>query len=273
MTELCSDGDLTLNPKTRHYTTVTEVPGIGATKEQVERIYHRYHVASQYCQGKRVLEVACGAGLGLGYLARTASRVVGGDYTGVLVGMARNHYCGNLDLLRLDGHALPFKDASFDTVVLLEAIYYLDDPGQFLRECRRLLSKGGVLVLCTVNKDWADFNPSPFSTRYYSAAELFTLLVEHGFDADMYGAFHVTVDSLPQKMNSLIKRTAVSLNLMPRSMKGKEFLKRVFYGRLTPLPSELAWGQIEETSLIPISEESPTSEFKILYAVGRPHRR
>ena len=35
---------------------------------------------------------------------------------------------------------------------------------------------------------------------------------------------------------SLVKRAAGKLNLVPRSMKGKEWLKRVFYGELFPLP-------------------------------------
>lgn len=48
------------------YTSVTELPGSQATREQQARLYHRYHTAGRYATGKRVLEVACGAGLGLG---------------------------------------------------------------------------------------------------------------------------------------------------------------------------------------------------------------
>ncbi len=49
------------------YTTVTEVPGNQVTQEQLERMFHRYCFASNFAEGKDVLEVACGAGLGLGY--------------------------------------------------------------------------------------------------------------------------------------------------------------------------------------------------------------
>ena len=61
------------------YTTVTETPGVKASKEQLERLFQRYNFALQFCQDKDVLAVACGAGQGLGYLARVAKRVVGGD--------------------------------------------------------------------------------------------------------------------------------------------------------------------------------------------------
>ena len=36
--------------------------------------------AARLASGKDVLEVACGPGIGLGYLQRRAARVVGGDY-------------------------------------------------------------------------------------------------------------------------------------------------------------------------------------------------
>ena len=252
----------------RDYTTVTEVPGLGATGEQLARLYHRYNVAYRYCRSGRVLEVACGTGFGLGYLARAASCIVGGDYTGSLVRIAQDHYRGRIPLLQLDAHALPFQDASFDTLVLFEALYYLRHPDHFLEEARRVLSEEGVLVICTVNREWADFNPSRFSNTYFSARELSTILRRHGFEADIFGAFPVTLRSPSQKALSMIKRAAVSLRLIPPSMKGKEWLKRVFCGRLTPLPAELERDSRDQVFLTPISDESPTSEYKILYAVG-----
>ena len=86
-----------------------------------------------------------------------------------------------------------------------------------------------MLIVCSVNKSWSAFNPSPFSTAYYSAPELFALFTEHGFRTEIFGAFPTTTDSLLRKVVSLIKRTAVSLHLIPRSMKGKQWLKRIFF--------------------------------------------
>ncbi len=253
----------------QRYTTVTETPGVRVTTEAVQMMVTRYSVASRYSEGKAVLEVACGAGQGLGYMARKADAVVGGDYDGDLVRIARDHYRGRVGLLQLDAHHLPFRDGAFDTVVLFEALYYLSEPEKFTIESRRVLRDRGVLAICTVNKNWSDFNPSPYSTRYHSAPDLFALLAEHGFETELFGAFPTTAASLSQKAVSLIKRTAVASHLVPGSMKGKEWLKRIFYGKLTPLPAELDGDMAEEAPLTPIDAHVSNSEYKVLYAIAR----
>ena len=92
---------VTPTPQMVHdYTPITEIPGIGADREELARLAHRYQVASCYCPGKRVLEVACGAGIGLGSLASTASLVVGGDVTRSLLAIAHGHYQGRVPLLQ-----------------------------------------------------------------------------------------------------------------------------------------------------------------------------
>src|SRR5258705_7683076 len=116
-------------------------------------------------------------------------RLVGGDYTHALLRYARAEYGDSIPVLRLDAQGIPFRDASFDTVIMFEAMYYLARPGDCLRECRRVLRPGGRLVLCSVNPEWSDFNPSPLSHQYWSANELRVLLAEHGFTADLFAAF------------------------------------------------------------------------------------
>lgn len=48
---------------------VTELRGSAISAEQLDRLINRYTWAATYCQGKDVIEVACGAGPGLGLLA------------------------------------------------------------------------------------------------------------------------------------------------------------------------------------------------------------
>ena len=252
----------------KDYSIITEVPGVGASREQLLRLQQRYQVAAGFCSQKKVLEVACGAGNGLGYLAKNASLVVGGDYTDSLVRIARNHYRGRLDVVQLDGHALPFGDASFDTIILFEALYYFQDPNQFVQECRRILARDGTLVICSVNNEWPEFNPSPHNTVYYSGPELCSLLNANGFQTELFGAFSTASNSLLGKAVSLLKRIAVTLHLIPRSMKGKELLKRIFFGRLVSLPAELGVPVEEIPQITPILASDPTAEYKVLYAIG-----
>ena len=153
------------------YSTVTEIPGDKATQEQMDRVFQRYRFAIDFCEDKDVLEVACGAGQALGYLARKARRVVGGDCTEKLLTSAKHYYKDRAELYLLDAHQLPFRDRSFDVVILFEAIYYLAQPQEFVAEAYRVLRGNGVLLIATVNKDWPEFNPSPYSIRYLSVPE------------------------------------------------------------------------------------------------------
>ncbi len=251
------------------YTTVTEIPGIGAAREQMSMLYTRYKTAAAFCDGKDVLEVACGAGQGLGYLAAKAIRVIGGDYTEGLLRLACRHYGGRVPLVRLDAHFLPFQDRSFDVIILYEAIYYLAQPDQFLADSRRVLRDKGVVLICTVNKEWSDFNPSPFSRRYFSARELVDLLEGRGFSVELYGAFPALTRSAKDRLMSMIKRAAVRVHLIPKTMKGKEALKRLFFGRLTPIPPEVTDGMAEQYQLVPIKGNSVVSAYKVLYAIGQ----
>ena len=254
---------------TADYSTVTEVPGDNATEEQLARMFHRYRFASEFCEDKDVLEVACGAGQGLGYLIRRAKRLVGGDCTERLVRSASQYYRNRVQVHLLDAQHLPFKDNSFDVVILYEAIYYLTHPEQFLLEARRVLRKGGVLLIATVNKDWQEFNPSPFSTRYFSVPDLSRALHESGFKTEFYGAFSVVPNTLKERVISKLRKIAVRLHLVPKTMKGKELLKKVFYGKLVPLKAEIEEGTCEYVPPEPVSVDTINSEYKVIYSVAR----
>lgn len=252
------------------YIKVTETPGVKASKEQIARLFQRYHFALSFCRNKEVLEVACGAGLGLGYLAKGALRVVGGDIDENNLRFAREHYQGrdNIELRALDAHKLPFEDKSFDVVLLYEALYYLANPELFVNECHRVLKEGGVCLIATVNKDWADFNPSPHSHRYYSAGELYQLLAQSFPKVSLYGAFKAEKSTFKDRLVSLLKRTAITLHIMPKTMKGKEIFKRVFFGKLVVIPPEVGDGMADYVAPVLIATEHPDTRHKVIYAVA-----
>ncbi len=50
-----------------------------------------------------------------------------------------------------DAEAVPLAEASIDTAVSSEMIYYLDHPERFVREAFRVLRAGGRLVISTTN--------------------------------------------------------------------------------------------------------------------------
>ncbi len=248
------------------YSPVTEMAGNRASTEQLEMIHTRYHLAREYSREKDVLEAACGPGRGLGFLALAAKSVTGLDLTESFVTAASERYHGRIRVVRGDAQKTPFADDSFDTVILFEAVYYLPDAGKFVSEARRVLRPGGVLVMCSANREWPGFNPSPFSVRYHSADELRLLLAEHGFSVEILAGFPAVPEGPLGRIVNVVRRLAVALRLVPRSMKGKAWLKRVFYGRLRALGPEIE----SDVPVRPLQQlrAGPVRDFKVLYAVG-----
>ena len=251
----------------RDFTTVTETWGLPASPEQLSMQYFRYRLAGQLGKDRDVLEIGCGSGMGLPYLASRARHAVGGDYTMGLLREAREHV-PSTDLVRFDAQHLPFRDASLDVVLMLEMIYYLADQNAAFAECRRVLRPGGRLMVCVPNPERPDFNPSPFSTRYPNARELARLLQVNGFEVEVWGAFRVEAESSRDRMLAPIRHVAVRYGLIPNSMRMKAMVKRVLYGRLPKL-GEVHDGMADGEQLVPLHlDGSPVREFKNLYAIG-----
>jgi SAM-dependent methyltransferase len=251
------------------FTTVTEAPGDALRAVALDMLATRYTFAAERAAGRRVLEAGCGPGQGLGLMAKRASFVVGGDYTERLIGYANARYRGRVPLLRLDAQALPFAPGAFDLVVFYEALYYLRSPEAFLAECRRVLRAGGEVLLCTANRVVPDFNPSPFSVRYHSSEELRDLFGRHGFDVEISGAFRAEPTSAADRVISLIKRAAVALHLVPKTMKGKALLKRVFFGPLQQAPAELDEAQGRRAPLEPVPAGADDAVHRVLFVHAR----
>lgn len=250
------------------YSTITELAGDEITQEQFDRLSHRYYWAATYCVNKDVIEAACGTGPGLGYLAARAHSLRAGDFTPDILVLAQRHYGNRIDLQQFDAQAMPFEDKSADVVILFEAIYYLPSAERFINECRRVLRGNGQVLIVTANKDLYDFNPSPYSHVYYGVVELDRLFSEHGFDIECFGCHSTRDASLRQKVLRPVKKLAVDLGLIPKTMKGKRWLKRIVFGRPTTMPAEIMDDMIsyQEPTHLPLSR--PDREHKVICCVA-----
>ena len=250
------------------FLSVTELAGDEVTQEQVERLCNRYYWAGTYCEGKDVLEAACGTGQGLGYLARRAKSISAGDYTADMLKIAQEHYGNRIELKQFDAQAMPYADNLMDVILLFEAIYYLPAAEKFVSECRRVLRKGGKVLIATANKDLYDFNSSPYSHTYYGVVELNELFSKQGFSVECFGNTPVDKVSLRQKILRPIKKMAIELGLVPKTMGGKKLLKKLVFGGLVKMPAEIeecVFPYVEPTRLT-VSE--PDTKHKVIYCVA-----
>lgn len=225
----------------QNFLEFTEIAGDMVSQEQVDRIARRYYWAAEYCQDKDVLEVACGSGQGVGYLASAATSLVAGDFSGPTIDIARKHYGQRFHFEVFDAQSMPFNAASFDVVLIFEALYYLPDPESFFVECKRVLRPGGVLLISNANKDLYDFNPSPHSHIYHGLIELERVARQHGFTSiKCFGDTPLGALSLKQRILRPAKALASRLHLIPESKAAKNILKRFVFGNLVPMPAEIS---------------------------------
>lgn len=254
-----------------HFLEVTELSGEEISREQLERLCHRYYWAAEFCSGRDVLEVACGSGPGLNYLAGIARTLKAGDYSPEVLQRAQAHVAPSVELKSFDAQDMPYPDSSFDVVLMFEALYYVPSFQRFFSECRRVLRPGGKLLITTANKDLYDFNPSPYSHVYLGVTELARELGATGFTTSLYGYLPIEKTSWRQRILRPIKKAAVSFGLMPKTMAGKRLLKRLVFGAPVLMPESITPGMIEYKAPDAISAEHPDRTHKVIYcAAGLP---
>ena len=247
----------------------TDVAGDPGTRPQFERLCSRYRWVSGYCDGRDVVEVACGSGQGLGLLGRHSRRVIGCDYSPENLAIAQRTYRDRVPLVRLDAHRLPFRSASVDVVLLLETLYFLPSPEAFVAEAARALRPGGYLLISVINKDCWDFNPSPLYPAFFGAAELGALLARHRFAVECFGTFPLDRPTLRQRFFHPFKRLAISLNLIPTTVQARKWLKRIAIGKLVPLPYEILPDSAPYREPAPVAADRPDPVHQVVLAAGR----
>ena len=252
------------------YIDVTEISGDEVTQEQVQRICNRYYWAGDFCRGKDVLEVACGTGQGMGFLNSLSKSFEAGDYSKPIIKIAKEHYKDRIKIDNFNALDLPHAKNSKDVIILFEAIYYLPDFQQFLDQCKKVLKKDGTLLIATANKDLFDFNPSPYTYKYFGVQELSEILRKHGFIAEFWGDTPVNEVSSLQRILRPVKKVAVALHLVPRSMKAKKILKRLIFGRLKKMPAEITQHTAERIPPVRIESGSkPDRGFKVIFCAAK----
>jgi SAM-dependent methyltransferase len=250
------------------FSTITEQAGTPVTSGQIQDLFNRYFWAAELCRGQKVLEVACGTGQGLGLLARTARQVVACDIEPQNVDIARATYGSSVEVRVARAETLPAADGEMEVILLLEALYYLPSAEAFLQECRRVLRPSGTLLITTTNKDLSDFVPSALSTRYYGAAELEPLLAANGFRCQLFGQCPIGTLPLRHRVLNPLKPLVRKIGLLPQTMRGKALVRRVLFGKLSPMPRDLSDLDLRYTPPTPLRVGVADREYRNIYVLA-----
>lgn len=143
---------------------------------------HRYCFARDHAVGKRVLDCASGEGYGSFILASSASSVKGLEIDSVALGHAQAAFArDNLEYIQGDAQSLPFDDGVFDVVVSFETIEHVPRPDLVLREFKRVLAPGGLLIISTPDQPVyspSGSEPNPYHLFEWTRSEFHTAIAE-----------------------------------------------------------------------------------------------
>lgn len=105
--------------------------------------------------GLKVLDVGCGGGFSCEFLARRGAIVSGIDQSSNCIDVAKRHaLTSQLAINYQNGHAesLPYRDATFDSVICVDVLEHVNDLQQTLLEIQRVLKPGGIFFFDTINR-------------------------------------------------------------------------------------------------------------------------
>jgi len=114
---------------------------------------HRYALAMDHVRDKDVLDIACGDGYGSALLNKTARSVIGVDVNKDVIDKACKKYISaSLTFKQGSATNIPLDDQSVDVVVSFETLEHLEDHDGMMKEIKRVLKPGGLLIISTPNK-------------------------------------------------------------------------------------------------------------------------
>jgi SAM-dependent methyltransferase len=239
------------------------IPGESGADVYWAHIY-RYRFASKFTGAHRIADIASGEGYGTAALAKK-------DFTGAVIGfdisfdacrMAKSRY--GVTTIASSAELLPIPDQSFDLIISFETIEHLINPTIFIKECYRVLTPGGKLIISTPNRDtFHRVGPgSEFHINEMKEDEFFTLLSSNFNRVDGYY-------QQPYKLPFWNPRSLIAFESFWRRVKGFPRMIRI----LQRITNPKLWAEIDKDPITDIlSKESIFSSLLNPYLVTKkPH--
>ncbi|MEH3055201.1 MAG: methyltransferase domain-containing protein [Patulibacter minatonensis] len=165
-------GDLGIDDVPGKFSAAAELSGDVAEAEHLAR----YRWATQFAEGRRVLDAGCGWAYGTAMLAEAgAISAAGVDLAPTVIETAQAELGDAVQLKVGDVRELPYPDAQFDLVVCFEVIEHIEDHPRALDELQRVLAPGGLLVLSSPNL-FRSPEGNPYHVHEFEPAEFAEVL-------------------------------------------------------------------------------------------------
>ena len=214
------------------------VPPLALTGERTlpdvpeENYWFRRHLAvyewvAERCQGRDVVDMACGEGYGSDELAKTARWVIGVDANPEAHEHARLRYVR--PNLRFERDLVETFSEPCDAVVFLQTIEHVQDPGAILEHFKSMLASSGMVFVSTPNlltlaPPGAEKSDNPWHVKEYREAEFRELCEAHFERVEIFGLFHARK----------LRAHEIAIGLGWDSVHKRLGLTKPFYDRFTP---------------------------------------
>jgi ubiquinone biosynthesis O-methyltransferase len=221
-----------------------------ASQKVFELHLRRYETAARYVTGKRVLDIACGAGYGSQMLGLAgASAVVGVDVSAQTVQYAKKHYqTPTVEFICADAEQFESSE-QFDVIVSFETIEHLQYPDKFLDRLHSLLVPNGELLLSVPLGETRHVDR--YHLHAFSQEDVFDLLEKAGFAVDRYRVddwFMSRSDLLT--WSRLYPEARLSFHEQYFTLRGWQLIRDFIFQGGVPFPQLLVAARAVDSSLV-----------------------
>ena len=181
------------------YRRALQIDKMWAESDATGKLYAEVMSIASLKGNERVLDVAVGTGCLLQLVAEalTEGHAIGLDRSTAMVRLAQTKLVkgktGHASVMHSEGEDFIFKGAVFDMVFCVLGLYHSPDPLAALKEMKRVLKKGGRLILCEYEAPvdpglraalTESFQLTHPDYRFYTGPELYTLVSDAGFSRE-----------------------------------------------------------------------------------------